>query len=101
MTARDLGKVGVPERLRRAVLRMIHRAFSPTSRRAHLFARARRRAVFRWQFPQVLFTQPNVYRCGRHSLVEKGVNDSIQFRLGLETLERLDDGNWVRRVRAA
>ena len=32
-----------------------------TSRRAHLFLRARRRPVFRWRFPPALFTQPNVY----------------------------------------
>jgi SAM-dependent methyltransferase len=101
MTARDLGTIGAPERVRRAVLRMILRTFSPTSRRAHLFARARRRAVFRWQFPQVLFTEPNVYRCARHPWIEIGVNDSIQCDLGWEPLEQLQDGTWVRRVRAA
>jgi SAM-dependent methyltransferase len=99
MTARDLGTLGVPERLRRGALRALLRLFSPTSRRAHLFARARRRPVFRWRFPQVLFTEPNVYRCVRYPWVEMGVNDAIQCEVGWESLEQLADGTWARRVR--
>jgi SAM-dependent methyltransferase len=99
MTARDLGTPALSERLRRAALRAVLRLFSPTSRRAHLFARARRRPVFRWRFPQVLFTEPSVYRCARHPWVEMGVNDTIQCEVGWEPLEELPDGGWVRRVR--
>ena len=98
MTARDLGIVSLPERLRRAALRGLLRLFSPTSRRAHLFVRARRRPVFRWRFPLVLFTQPNAYRCARYPWVEMGVNDSIQCDLGWDPPEQLQDGTWVRRV---
>lgn len=98
MTARDLGTVAMPERLRRAALRALLRLFSPTSRRAHLFLRARRRPVFRWRFPQVLFTEPNVYRCVRYPWVEMGVNDTIQCEVGWEALEQLPDGTWARCV---
>ena len=98
MTARDLDTVSTPERLRRAALGAFLRLFSPTSRRGHLFVRARRRPVFRWRFPPILFTQPNVYRCARHPWVEMGVNDSIQCDLGWDPPEQIQDGTWVRRV---
>ena len=101
MTALDLGTIGVVERVRRALLRVLLRLFSPTSRRAHLFVRARRRPVFRWNFPPMLFTQPSIFRCVRHSWLEMGVNDSIQCDTGWEPPEQLDDGTWARRVRAA
>ena len=92
--ARDLGTVracrsdsGAPP------CALLLRLFSPTSRRAHLFLRARRRPVFRWRFPQVLFTEPNVYRYVRHPWVEMGVNDTIQCEVGWDPLEQLPDGS--------
>jgi SAM-dependent methyltransferase len=99
MLARDLVTPALPERLRRAVVRLLLRPFSNTSRRAHLFVRARRRPVFRWRFPPALFTQPNVFRCVRYPWVEIGVNDEIQCDAGWEPAEQLPDGSWVRRVR--
>src|SRR5262249_54841196 len=99
--ALDLGNAGLPERLRRAVLRLLLRPFSRMSRRAHLFVRARRRPVFRWRFPQILFTEPNLFRCVRHPWIEMGVNDTIQCGHGWELAEQLPDGGWVRRVRGA
>jgi SAM-dependent methyltransferase len=99
MLARDLVTPALPERLRRAVVRLLLRPFSNTSRRAHLFVRARRRPVFRWRFPPALFTQPNVFRCVRYPWVEIGVNDEIQCDAGWEPAEQLPDGIWVRRVR--
>src|SRR5262249_21256625 len=82
VTARGLGALGVTERLRRALLRVLLRPFSPTSRRAHLFVLARRRPVFRWNFLPLLFTQPSIFRCVRHPWIEMGVNDSIQCDIG-------------------
>jgi SAM-dependent methyltransferase len=99
IAAVDLGNPGLPERLRRALLRLLLRSFSRMSRRAHLFVRARRRPVFRWHFPQILFTEPNLFRCVRHPWVEVGVNDTIQCEQGWEPAVQLPDGSWVRRVR--
>src|SRR5262249_10805096 len=101
LTARDLGTPTLSARLRRAGLRLLLRPFSPTSRRAHLFARARRRRQFRWRFPDVLFTGAEMYRSVRHPWVEMGVNDNIQCDGEWQPPEQQPDGAWIRRVRGS
>jgi SAM-dependent methyltransferase len=56
LVARDLRRFRPAQRVARATLRLLLRPFLATSRREHLFLRARKRPVFRWRFPELLFT---------------------------------------------
>jgi hypothetical protein len=99
LVARDLQRFPPVRRMARAALRLLLRPFLETSRREHLFLRARKRPVFRWQFPSMLFTEAQC-RLVRHPWVEMGVNDTIQCNGGgWDSPEQLPDGSWVRRIR--
>jgi SAM-dependent methyltransferase len=96
--ARDLRRFPLGERLLRSALRVALRPFATTSRKEHLFLRARRRPVFRWRFSELLFTDAMPYRVARHPWVEMGVNDAIQCEGAWGPAEELSDGSWLRRV---
>jgi SAM-dependent methyltransferase len=96
--ARDLQRFPLGERLLRAALRVALRRFANTSRKEHLFLRARRRPVFRWRFSELLFTDAMPYQFARHPWVEMGVNDSIQCEGAWGPAEELSDGSWIRRI---
>ena len=97
--ARDLQRFPLGTRLLRASLRVVLRSFATTTRKEHLFLRARRRPVFRWQFPDLLFTDAMTYQVARHPWVAMGVNDTIQCEGAWGPAEELPDGSWFRRVR--
>lgn len=99
LIARDLQRFPLGTRLLRAALRVVLRPFATTTRKEHLFLRARRRPVFRWQFPDLLFTDAMAYQVARHPWVEMGVNDTIQCEGAWGPAEELPDGGRVRRVR--
>jgi SAM-dependent methyltransferase len=100
LAVRDLGERSLAERLRRSTLKRVLRLWSPEPRDSHIFARARRRPIFRWRFPEVLFEPLTWYELLRHEFVEMGVNDAVQAGPGWEPLETLANGaGWVRRVR--
>ncbi len=96
--ARDLQRFPLHERVLRAALRVALRPFATTSRKEHLFLRARRRPVFRWQFPELLFASAMPCQVVRYPWVEMGVNDTIQCEGGWGRPETLPDGGWFRRV---
>src|SRR5262245_6441073 len=99
LVARDLQRFPPVQRMARSALRLLLRPFLETSRREHLFLRARKRPVFRWQFPSMLFTEAGC-RLIRYPWVEMGVNDTIQCNGGgWDSPEQLPDGSWVRRIR--
>jgi hypothetical protein len=52
-----------------------------------MFARARRRDVFRWYFSPRLYDHMQMYYLIRHPYVEMGVNDAIQCGVGWGGLE--------------
>lgn len=95
---RDLQRFSLVERLLRSALRVALRPFMATSRKEHLFVRARRRPVFRWRFSDLLFTDAMTYQVARHPWVEMGVNDTIQCEGAWGPAEEQPDGSWVRRV---
>ena len=100
MVVRDLEGVAAAKRLRHAALRLLLRAFSRESHRAHIFIRARRRSIFRWQFPPALFEQSHWYVIVRHPWVEMGANDTIQCGPGWEPVQEVPGGTgWMRRIR--
>lgn len=100
LAVRDFGQRRLAERVRRTVLKRLLRRWSPEPHDSHIFARARRRPIFRWRFPELLFEQSHWYQIVRHQFVEMGVNDTIQAGTGWEPLETLANGaGWVRRVR--
>jgi SAM-dependent methyltransferase len=99
LVARDLDTPNLPTRMGRSLARFVLRRFSDQPRRQHLLLRARRRDVFRWRFPEMLFAASEYFRCVRHSWMKVGVNDTIQCEGGWEAPEQLPTGEWVRRLR--
>jgi SAM-dependent methyltransferase len=96
---RDLPNTTRRTRVRRALLRALLRPFSRIARGSNIFLRARRRPVFRWRFPDALFSEGRLYHVLRHPWVEMGVNDAIQCDEGWEPPEEVPGTGWVRRVR--
>jgi hypothetical protein len=99
LIARDLDTPTLPTRIGRSLARFLLRRFSDQSRRQHLFLRARRRDVFRWRFPEMLFADGEYFRYARYSWMEAGINDVIQCEGWWDAPEQLASGEWVRPLR--